>query len=150
MCLDGADQKQTLQGIATHVMANWPLKGHGSGKLCLAYPSCLWLIVKSLSIRKACSLKLHKWQLACYRYIEVINVSWCIIYSLLPQWSPHIESPDCGCCQVTKQILTQGRSKLFTTGQAKLNSVHYVIKCVGARYNWHCPYGFYTYCSMLF
>ena len=29
----------------------------------------------------------------------------------------------------------QGRSKLFTTGQAKLYSVHYVIKCVGGRYN---------------
>ena len=28
-----------------------------------------------------------------------------------------------------------GACKLFTTGQAKLNSEHYVIKCVGSRYN---------------
>ena len=28
----------------------------------------------------------------------------------------------------------QGHRKLFTTGQAKLNSEHYVIKCVGGRY----------------
>ena len=40
-------------------------------------------------------------------------------------------------CHATLPALeaTQGRSKLFTTGQAKLNSVQYVIKCVGGRYN---------------
>ena len=40
---------------------------------------------------------------------------------------------------------SQGHSKLFTTGQAKLSYEHYVIKCVGGWYNWHCSYGFYTY-----
>ena len=38
--------------------------------------------------------------------------------------------------------LIQGHSKLFTTGQDKLNSEYYVIKCVGGRYIWHCSYGF--------
>ena len=29
--------------------------------------------------------------------------------------------------------LVQGRSKVFTTGQARFNPEHYVIKCVGGR-----------------
>ena len=42
-------------------------------------------------------------------------------------------------CQVVRY---QECSKLFTNCQAKLNSEHYVIKCVGGRYIWHCSYGF--------
>ena len=32
-----------------------------------------------------------------------------------------------------KHMFEQGRSKVFTTGQARVNSEHYVIKCVGGR-----------------
>ena len=28
-------------------------------------------------------------------------------------------------------IVNQGRSKVFTTGQARINPEHYVIKCMG-------------------
>ena len=35
-------------------------------------------------------------------------------------------------------MLTQGRQKLFITGQAKLNPDDYSIKCVGGRYtSWY-------------
>ena len=30
-------------------------------------------------------------------------------------------------------VYVQGRSKVFTTGQARFNPEHYVIKCVGGR-----------------
>ena len=33
----------------------------------------------------------------------------------------------------SKEASLQGRSKVFTTGQARFNPEHYVIKCVGVR-----------------
>ena len=35
--------------------------------------------------------------------------------------------------QLFPSQLEQGRSKVFTTGQARFNPEHYVIKCVGGR-----------------
>ena len=39
------------------------------------------------------------------------------------------------------QTNTHHHSKLFTTGQARVNPECYVIKCVGSRYALHYSYG---------
>ena len=50
-----------------------------------------------------------------------------------------------GLTTVTKSKETRDRSKVFTTGQDRGNSEHYVIKCMGGCYALHYSYGILTH-----
>ena len=109
---------------------------HAYMYLCTCVCVCdLWLCQVCFSVGQYTST---------FRYVGIVSpgvrVAWGSSYS----W--------CNCnlikyCVIQSNVLNlwyhiQGRSKVFTTGQAKVNTLHYVIKCIGSRYVLQCSHGF--------